>query len=115
MSRRTDIALLEDIQEALRRLAAYTDGLQADQFLSDIKTQDAVLRNLEIIGEAAKKESTSLRAKFSDVPWKEMAGTRDRLIHAYFGVNWDIVWGIISRELLSLRQKIDEIIRQEQG
>ena len=65
----------------------YTDAMTYDRFLADTKTQDAVIRNLEIIGEATKSLSTRLQEKYPEVPWKGMAGARDKLIHHYFGVN----------------------------
>ena len=76
---------------------------------SDMKTQDAVIRNLEIIGEATKNLSAELRAKYPELPWKGMAGVRDRLIHDYFGVNLDIVWQIITAELPEVVVKVKSI------
>ena len=87
----------------------YTIRINYNTFLKDIKTQDAVLRNLEIIGEAAKNVSESIKKKYPDIPWKEIAGTRDRLIHDYFGVNLDIVWGIIKDDLDLVYKKIKSI------
>lgn len=81
MSERSDSDFLRDIQEAVRRIRMYTDAMSYDRFLADIKTQDAVIRNLEIIGEATKSLSTELREKYPGIPWKGMAGIRDRLIH----------------------------------
>jgi uncharacterized protein with HEPN domain len=81
MSERTDRDFLSDIQEGIRRIAAYTIGMTYEAFLMHTKTQDAVIRNLEIIGEATKNLSEELRTKYSDIPWKSMAGVRDRLIH----------------------------------
>ena len=86
-----------------------------DEFLADIKTQDAVIRNLEIMGEATKNMSAGLRAKYPDVPWREMAGVRDRLIHHYFGVNLDIIWHIVTAELPEVASQVEEIIHSEQG
>jgi len=68
-------------------------------FVADTKTQDAVIRNLEILGEATKNLSKELRAKYPAVPWRSMAGARDRLIHQYFAINLDIVWQIATVEL----------------
>lgn len=113
MSERTDRAFLSDIQEAVRRITAYTTGVTYETFLADTKTQDAVIRNLEIIGEATKNLSVELRAKNPGLPWKGMAGVRDRLIHHYFGVNLDIVWQIITTELPAVATQIEEIIRNE--
>jgi uncharacterized protein with HEPN domain len=86
-------------------------GMMYDAFLGDTKTQDAVIRNLEIIGEATKNLSSELRAKYPDLPWKGMAGVRDRLIHDYFGVNLDIVWQIITAELPEVVVKVEAIKR----
>ena len=83
-----------------------------DAFFKDIKTQGAVLRNIEIIGEAAKGVSEELRAKIPHIPWKNMAGMRDRLIHHYFGVNLDIVWQVISTELPELVPELENIIKE---
>lgn len=99
MSERADGDFLKNIQEAVRRIRTYTAAMTYDRFLADIKTQDAVIRNLEIIGEATKSLSTELRGKYPDVHWKGMAGVRDRLIHHYFGINLDIVWDIDTVEL----------------
>ena len=113
MSERADGDFLRDIREAVRRIRAYTDAMTYDRFLADIKTQDAVIRNLEIIGEATKSLSTRLRGKYPDVPWKGMAGIRDRLIYHYFGVNLDIVWDIVAVELSALESQVEEILQQE--
>ena len=113
MSDRTDKDFLSDIQEATRRVKVYTTGVTYEAFLTDTRTQDAVIRNLEIIGEATKNLSTELRARYPDVPWKGMAGVRDRLIHHYFGVNLDIVWNIVTAELPDVALQIEEIIRKE--
>ena len=99
MSERTDVDFLTDIQEAISRITKYTTGITYKDFLADTKTQDAVIRNLEIIGEATKNLSGDLRELYTDVPWKGMAGIRDRLIHDYFGVNLDIVWQVGVEEL----------------
>jgi uncharacterized protein with HEPN domain len=111
MSVRPDSAYLADIQEAIRRIGGYTADMSYEQFRKDIRTQDAVMRNLEIIGEATKNISASFRKKHSDIPWKQMTALRDRLIHHYFGVNLDIVWGIITKELPGVVNHI-EIVRK---
>ena len=118
LSGRTDGDFLRDIQEAVRRIRAYCqepDAMTYNRFLADMKTQDAVVRNLEIIGEATKNLSTQVRDRYPDVPWRGMAGIRDRLIHHYFGVNPDIVWDIVTVELPLLAPQIEEILHNEQG
>jgi uncharacterized protein with HEPN domain len=103
--------LSSDIQEATQRIVTYTAGLTYGAFLRDTKTQDAVIRNLEIIGEATKNLSAELRVEYPDLPWKGMAGVRDRLIHDYFGVNLDIVWQIATAELPEVAVQIEAISR----
>ena len=98
-----------DIQEAVRRIQLYTHAMTYKKFLEDIRTQDTVIRNLEIIGEATKKLSVGLRSQHPNVPWKEMAGARDRLIHNYFGVDIEIVWQIVIVELSDLAVQIEKI------
>jgi len=109
MSKRQDFELLCDIREAVQRISAYISELSYDEFITDKKTQDAVVRSLEIIGEAAKNLSVELKKKHHDIPWKELAGLRDRLIHQYFGVNFDIVWRIIKQEFPVLARQIEKI------
>jgi uncharacterized protein with HEPN domain len=103
------------MREAVRRISAYSYAMTYDRFLADTKTQDAIIRNLEIMGEATKGLSTELREKYPEVPWRGMAGIRDRLIHHYFGVNLDIVWDIASVELPVLASQIEAILEQEYG
>ena len=85
MSRRGDREFLRDILEACRRIISYTENMSYDEFLKDIKTQDAVLRNIEIIGEAVKNLSNIFKAENPEIEWRKIAGMRDRLIHFYFG------------------------------
>lgn len=89
MSKRNDKDYLSDIQEAIIKVQQYVEGYDFKRFLEDSKTQDAVVRNLEVIGEASKKVSAPLKMNYLDVPWKDLAGIRDRLVHHYFGINYE--------------------------
>jgi len=109
MSKRTDQEFLSDIREALQRISAYVAGMTYESFVADSKTQDAVVRNLEILGEATKNLSNELRAKYPSIPWRSMAGARDRLIHHYFGTNLDIVWQIATVELPQVASQLEII------
>jgi uncharacterized protein with HEPN domain len=113
MSRRIDGDFLRDISETIHRITAYTAGMTYESFVADTKTQDAVIRNLEILGEATKNLSQQLQANNPTIPWTSMAGTRDRLIHHYFGVNLDIVWQIITLELPQVASQIQAVIVAE--
>ncbi len=112
MSVRPDSAYLDDILEAVRRIQNYVAAMSYEQFRKDTRTQDAVMRNLEILGEATKNISSSFRKKHTNIPWKQMAALRDRLIHHYFGVNLDIVWGVTRNELPHVAAQI-EIARKD--
>jgi uncharacterized protein with HEPN domain len=113
MSNRAERAFLEDILEATRRARIYVAGMSYEQFLSDIKTQDAVVRTLEIVGEATKRLTPELRARHPTIPWRSMASMRDKLIHDYFGVNLDIVWQIILDDLPLIASYIEQILTKE--
>lgn len=109
MSKREDTAVIQDIKETIDRIMSYTAQMEYDDFLQDHKTQDAVIRNIEILGEAAKLLSNETKEKYSNIPWKDIAGTRDKLIHDYFGVNIDIVWDIVKNEIPLLYKKMKDI------
>ena len=110
MSERQVEDSLQDMLEAARRIRLYTENTAFEQFEKDFKTQDAVLRNLEVLGEAAKNIPEDFRYKYPDLPWSEMARTRDVLIHHYFGVNLDVVWGITELELPKVIAELEVIL-----
>jgi uncharacterized protein with HEPN domain len=112
MSDRSDRELLSDIRESIQRISEYLSGFDYESFVKDIKTQDAVIRNLEILGEATKRLSQEFRTAHAEVPWKSMAGARDRLIHDYFGVNLDVVWQIVSVELPKVIEQLPDIVSE---
>ncbi|RLG25696.1 hypothetical protein DRN85_05060 [Methanosarcinales archaeon] len=113
MSKRGDVEFLRDIQEAIRRIRSYIEDMSYNGFLKDLKTEDAVVRNIEIIGEAVKNLSLDFKEKHDKIEWKKIAGTRDKIIHFYFGVNWDIVWDIIKNRLPVLEEEIQRLIEKE--
>jgi uncharacterized protein with HEPN domain len=109
MSKREDSVIIQDIKEAISRIMSYTSKMEYDDFLQDYKTQDAVVRNIEILGEAVKLLSIETKRKNPNIPWKDIAGTRDKLIHDYFGVNIDIVWDIAKNEIPILSKQLNDI------
>lgn len=114
MSDRGDLAFLQDIAEAISAISLYIKDTGYFSFLKDGRTRDAVVRNLEIIGEAAKNIHAPFKKIYPALPWKEMAGVRDKLIHQYFGINYEVVWTIASQDLPALQQSIEKIIKELQ-
>ncbi len=113
MSKRGDKEHIIDILTACENILSYKEGYDFNMFMGDKKTQDAIIRNIEIIGEAVKSISETLKEKYSKIGWKEIAKTRDKLIHSYFGIDLDIVWDIINVDIPRLREQIKEIIQKE--
>jgi uncharacterized protein with HEPN domain len=104
-----DRLYLVHIKDAIEQIRHYTrQGREA--FLADRQIQDATIRNLEIIGEAVKHVSKKLRSAHPDIPWKRIAGMRDKMIHDYFGVDARLVWDVVERELPLLLRKVEEIL-----
>jgi uncharacterized protein with HEPN domain len=107
-SSQADAGRLEHIVTAIERVRRYASDGRAT-FLADPRTQDAVIRNLEIIGEAASRISGALQEAHPDLPWEQMRGLRNRLVHAYFDVDLGIVWDVVERELPELATRIAAI------
>jgi len=98
---------------SMLRIAEYIDGLEFETFRRDYKTVDAVVRNFEIIGEAAKKLPAELREKYPSVPWLEMYYLRNRISHEYFGIDYEILWDVAKNHLPQNLKNIEEIIDQQ--
>lgn len=107
-----NLLYLTDILESMTKIDTYTEGVEFDSFSFNPMMIDAVIRNLEIIGEASRNVSEDIRNKFPEIPWKQMIGLRNILIHEYFGVDESIVWQIIKNNLPDTKQSIEEAIRE---
>jgi uncharacterized protein with HEPN domain len=105
---------LQDIVDAGNHIRQFVHGIDSwEQFKNDEKTSSAVLRKLEIIGEAIKQVPFKVREQYPNIPWKEMAGMRDRLIHAYFGVDYKLVWKTINSELPDILKAVTSILEHK--
>lgn len=104
---------LRHILDETQYLMSQAKGLTKDQFMRDQTLKRAFVRSLEIIGEAVKQIPDDLRQKYGHLDWRAMAGMRDRLIHAYFGVDYDIVWDVVIDKVPALYEEIKQIIRAE--
>jgi len=101
---------LSDILAAMESIERFIEGMTFEQFQQDDKTTSAVVRKLEIIGEASRNIPDEIKRQHAEVPWKEMAGMRDRLIHAYFGVDYSLVWTTIKNRVPTAKQMIRKVI-----
>ena len=109
MSKRDPSLLLQDMRDAMSRVARYVSGMDLAAFLEDEKTIDAVVRNIEIIGEASRQMPEDFKSRHPDIPWLQMAGMRNRIVHDYAGVDLELVWEVVSHALPNLRAQLTEL------
>ena len=112
MSMKKDKACLQDMLDAICDIEKFTENITQNEFYKNKEKQYAVLRALEIIGEATKKLSKELKVKHREISWREIVGMRDKLIHNYFGVNIDVVWNTVKQDIPTLEVKVRKIIKE---
>lgn len=111
MKKKEPIFFLKDIENSLNKIFKYTQGISYNEFVENDLVKDAVERNFEIIGEAVKNLSEDFRNQYPNIPFKQVAGMRDKLIHDYFGVDYEILWKTIQDKLPQFKSEIDELIK----
>jgi uncharacterized protein with HEPN domain len=112
---RKDKAYLKDILDAISDIEAFIANINEAEFYKNKEKKYAAVRALEIIGEAAKNLSKELRAKHKEIPWKDIAGMRDKLIHWYFGVKWELVWETVKNKIPELKSRLLKISSEQNG
>jgi uncharacterized protein with HEPN domain len=109
--KKDDSVFLNHIVDGAKLIGEYLSGASRDGFVANRMVQDAVIRELEVIGEATKNISEDLRSKYPDIPWNKMSGMRDKLIHGYFGVDLDAVWDTATKDIPELAIRIESVLR----
>ena len=112
MSSRDIKLLLEDMHEACGKISSYTLGLSFGEFLSDGKTIDAVVRNYEIVGEAAARVSEEFRMTHPEIEWRKITAFRNRIIHEYFGIDYEVLWKIKEINIPELSERLSMILEE---
>jgi uncharacterized protein with HEPN domain len=112
MSKRNEQLLIADILESVAKIKKYTAGLSFEIFLQDSKTCDAVIRNFEIIGEAANRLPDDFKEKHSSINWFRIVGFRNRIVHDYMGVDYQIVWTIVQNDIDKLTSGLQQILNK---
>jgi len=110
MNKRKPDVYLQDILESIEHIQQFLNGISEEEFYENVEKQDAVLRRLEIIGEAVKHLPDEIRENHPDVPWRQIAGMRDIIMHEYFGVTLEMIWVVSTEDILDLKENVEKIL-----
>ena len=103
---------IKDILECINKIENFVGEMSFDEFMRDEKTKSAVVRELEVMGEATKNIPKSIREKYKNLPWSQIAKTRDKIIHFYFGVDYEVIWEVVKKRLPEIKAVIERIFKE---
>jgi uncharacterized protein with HEPN domain len=103
---------IKDLLECINKIEDFVGEMSFDEFMKDEKTKSAVVREIEVMGEAVKNIPSSIRERYKDIPWNQMAKTRDKIIHFYFGVDYEIVWRVIRERLPEIKPSLEKMLKE---
>ncbi len=109
MNNKNDLVFIEHILDSINAIEDFSKNISKEELISNRLRKSAIVREIEIIGEAVKNISDNLKKEYKEIKWKDIAGTRDKMIHHYFGVDLNIVWDIIKKDIPVLKKQIKEI------
>lgn len=112
---RNILLYIQDIVENIKKAEEFTKGMSYEEFIKDEKTGYAVIRCIEIMGEAAKQVPEAIRQKHPQIPWRDIAGMRDKVVHFYFGVNLEKVWLVMEKDIPELKPLIKNVLKDLQS
>ncbi len=115
MKKRKDVVYLKDILDAINRIESYMHGTNERDFDRDLMRQDAVIRQVGILGEASRQISTAFKEQHTEIPWAEMIGMRNRIVHDYRDVDIPTIWDTVRNDLPSLKQAVAKLVKQVKG
>ena len=113
--KKDDSIFVSHILDSIQKIEEFSRDVSKEDFFDSVLLQDAIIRRIEIIGEASKNVSDSLKSKYPEIPWNEMARTRDKLIHGYFGIDLDLTWDIVEDDISELKDKIRIVVDDLNG
>lgn len=112
--KKDDSVYLKHMLDAISKIEEYTQGIKYEGFLDNHLIQDGAIRQIEIIGEATKRLSTEIGERHHEIPWKDIAGMRDKLLHDYLGVDLDAIWETVEKDIPALKKRLRDVIEKEE-